>query len=166
MQLSLSDVEVFVLPALLVACAVLYGMRRGRRSTRRAKRLACADAIEPPGLRIEPDMYCDYALQLLPATGPYAFPVIVGNRFLGFFGRSDASKCDGRDLASTYVGTVMTAASYCGYVCAATSLEWARRQLRTSRYPMLPVLDKEDRLLGFVTEESIERVAAHALTSV
>ena len=120
-------------------------------------RLRCKDAVEGAGLKLEPDTYCDYAFSILRAMDAFALPVIVGKRFLGFFCITDVFKCADRDTASVYIGSIMTPASECGYLPANSSLEHARKQLTRSPYPMLPVLDRNSTVLGFISEESISR---------
>lgn len=143
----LIDAFVFGLAAL-----VLYGLVAARRP-----RLRCRDAVEGAGLKLEPDMYCEDAFGILRALDAFALPVTVGKHFLGFFSLTDVFKSAGRDSAALYIGSIMTPVSECGYLRANSSLEHARRELLRSPYPMLPVLDGDAALLGFVTKESLAR---------
>lgn len=158
------DALIFALAVSLILFIVIFAIRC--LWAERARVLTCADAAEGAGLKLEPDTYCDDAFSLLNAMKVYALPVVVGRRFLGFFARTDVLKCGGLDVGSTYVGAVMTRASDCIYVQSDSRLDYARRKLRTSPYVLLPVLDRKQRLLGFITEESIDRVRGRALTRV
>ncbi|HET9095344.1 MAG TPA: CBS domain-containing protein [Candidatus Baltobacteraceae bacterium] len=166
MEPSFSAILIFALPLLLAACGVLCEARRRHGGASRRSPPTCANAVEGAGLKLEPDTYCDYAFEILRALEAYALPVIAGKRFLGFFTLTDELKCGGRDRSSIYVGAVMRPASECRYVRADSNLEYARRELRRSLYSMLPVLDRNERLVGFVTEESIDRIAGRTPVGV
>jgi CBS-domain-containing membrane protein len=102
-------------------------------------------------------MYCDLAIDLLAEMAVRALPVTVGRRLLGFFTCTDISKCDGRDPAATYVGTVMTAASASDYVRFDEDFEIGRKLVARSPFSLLAVVDRKSRLLGFISQDSIAR---------
>lgn len=139
--------------------ALRLAWKRLRHAQSQRAQLRCADAVERSGLRLEPDTYCDYAFSVLRSLDAFALPVTVGKRFLGFFTLADVFKCADRDPALTYVGSVMTPAAECGFAAPNASLEDAQERLLESPYSMLPVLDRNTTLLGFVTEEGIGRLS-------
>lgn len=114
------------------------------------------------GNPISADTTADVALQTMLRTGNRALPVMLGEALLGIVSLDDIGKVPPEDLSRTYVTAIMTRESELESVSPDTPATDALQLLARSGHDQLPVVDRNGRLVGFITQESILRwVAAH-----
>lgn len=114
------------------------------------------------GKPIGADMTVEAALQMILRTGSRALPVMLGDSLLGIVSLDDIGKIPPEELGRTYVTAIMTRASDLTTVSPETPAIDAMQILAKSGHEQLPVVARDGKLLGFITQESVLRwVAAH-----
>ena len=114
------------------------------------------------GRPIAADVTVEVALQTMLRTGARALPVMLGDTLLGIVSLDDIGKIPPEELNRTYVTAIMTRAADLTTVSPETPAIEAMQILAKSGSEQLPVIARDGRLLGFITQESVLRwVAAH-----
>jgi len=124
--------------------------------------LRCGDVADPAGDPLAPDTPCDAALDLMEATRRRAVPVASGTTVLGLVSLSDFAKAAPQNGTCT-VTSIMTPVAQLAHVDADTNALDAMKQLSSSGFHQLPVMNPAGELFGFVSIETIRRAVAFDL---
>lgn len=125
--------------------------------------LRAGSVADPAPPSIEPDVTCKTALERMVTTRQRALPVVIGPRLLGLVTLSDFAKLGRRSGESAYVTAIMTPAERLVTIAEDVPALEAFKMLAQSGYRQLPVLDAQDRLIGFIGHETVARALAFGL---
>jgi Zn-dependent protease/CBS domain-containing protein len=115
----------------------------------------------PAAATLPADALAGSALKTMLARGARALPVLVGDRFAGLVTLREFAHADASTLESTYVTALMKRVPEVRTLAPETNATEALRLLAETGFHQLPVVDGDDRFLGFVTREGLIEWLAH-----
>lgn len=125
--------------------------------------LRAGSVADPAPPAIEPDVTCEAALQRMVKMRQRALPVVIGPRLLGLVTLADFAKLGRRSGDSAYVTAIMTPTDRLVTIAEDVPALEAFKVLAQSGYRQLPVLDAEQRLVGFIGHETVARALAFGM---
>lgn len=115
----------------------------------------CAELADPPTGSFQPDMTCTQALARMMELRRRSMPIAVGSRLLGILTLDDFAKLGTHDPAYVYTSAIMTPLSQLRTLSPDVSGLEAFKELAATGHSQLPVVDKNGKLLGFVSRERL-----------
>jgi Zn-dependent protease/CBS domain-containing protein len=125
--------------------------------------LRAGSVADPAPPAIEPDVTCETALERMVKTRQRALPVVIGPRLLGLVTLADFAKLGGRAPDAAYVTAIMTRADRLVTLAEDVPALEAFKMLAQSGFRQLPVLDAQERLIGFIGHETVARALAFGM---
>jgi Zn-dependent protease len=125
--------------------------------------LRAGNVADPAPPSIEPDVTCKTALERMVKMRQRALPVVIGPRLLGLVTLADFAKLGERPGETAYVTAIMTPAGRLVTLVEDVPALDAFKLLAQSGYRQLPVLDAQERLIGFIGHETVARALAFGM---
>jgi Zn-dependent protease/CBS domain-containing protein len=109
----------------------------------------------PASALLPANTLADAALKLMLTKGARALPVLVGERFAGLVTLRDFTHAEANALERTYVTAIMKRAQDVETLAPTAKADEALRVLSSTGFHQLPIVDADEKFLGFVTREGV-----------